>query len=119
MRRLAIVLLLSVACAKGEKPAVDLVRDVAANVQTKPRVEVAIKLPQDEATAADVQLQRTIEDHIERQNVGRLVGSGTRPGALFITVEVEQTADAIEKLRNLLRAEGVLDRASFRVMAGS
>ena len=118
MRRLLILLFLA-ACAKGEKPAVDLIRDVASEVKTKPRVEVSVKLPKDDATPADLQMQKTIEDHIERQNVGRLVGSGTRPGSLYITVEVEQTADAIEKLRTVMRSEGVLDRASFRVIAGS
>jgi hypothetical protein len=117
MRRFVFVLLLA-ACAKGERPA-DLVHQVAEEVKTKPRVEVSIKLPKDDATPADLQLQRTIEDHIERQNVGRLVNSGSRPGALFITVEVDQTADAIEKLRTVMRSEGVLDRASFRVIAGS
>jgi hypothetical protein len=119
MRRLVFVLLLSAACTKGEKPAADLIHEVASDVKTKPRVEVSIKLPKDDATPADLQLQKTIEDHIERENVGRLVNSGSRPGSLFITVEVDQTADAIEKLRNIMRTEGVLDRASFRVIAGS
>jgi len=119
MRRLAIILLVTAACAKGEKPAVDLINEVASDVKTKPRVEVSIKLPKDDPTPADLQMQKTIEDHIERQNVGRLVNSGSRPGSLFITVEVEQTADAIEKLRTVMRSEGVLDRASFRVIPGS
>ena len=108
-----------VACSKTEKPAIDLIHEVAANVKTKPRVEVSIKLPQDAALPADLQLQKTIEDHIERENVGRLVSSGTRPASLYITVEVDQTADAIEKLRSVMRSEGVLDRASFRVISGS
>jgi hypothetical protein len=118
MRRMAIVFLFSLACTKGEKPA-DLIHQVAEEVKTKPRVEVSIKLPKDDPTPADLQMQKTIEDHIERQNVGRLVNSGSRPGSLFITVEVEQTADAIEKLRTVMRSEGVLDRASFRVIAGT
>jgi len=118
MRRLVLIFLL-VACSKSERPAIDLIHEVAANVKTKPRVEVSIKLPQDAALPADLQQQKAIEEHIERENVGRLVNSGTRPASMYITVEVEQTADAIEKLRNVMRSEGVLDRASFRVIAGS
>ena len=112
----ALLLLILVSCGKEK---MDLIHDVAANIKAKPRVEVTVKLNQDEATAADVALQKSLEDAVERQNVGRLVNSGTRPGQIFVTVEVEQTADAIEKLRKILLNAGVLDRANFRVIQGS
>jgi predicted TIM-barrel enzyme len=117
MRHLALLLLLAIGCTRAEKPG-DLLRDVASEVRTKPRVEVSVKLDHEEATAADLQLQRSVEDRVERENVGRLVSSGTRAGYLFITVEVEKTADAIEKLRAVLRSEGLLERSSFRVITG-
>jgi len=116
IKRIVLVLLL-IGCAKSEKPA-DLVRDVASEVRTKPRIEVSVKLDQEEPSPAEIGLQRSIEDRIERENVGRLISSGTRAGYLFITVEVEQTADSIEKLRNVLRSAGVLERSSFKVFTG-
>jgi hypothetical protein len=117
--RRAILLLLLLGCAKTEKPAaVDLIHEVASEVRTKPRIEVDLKLPQDNPTPADLTMQRSLEDRIERENIGRLVSSGSHPGSLFITVEVEQTADAMDKLRTLLRSAGVLPQASFRVIAG-
>ena len=117
MRRV-IILLLLIGCAKSEKPAVvDLIHEVASEMRTKPRIEINLNLPQDQPTPAELDLQRSIEDRIEREHVGRLVGSGTHAGSMFIVVEVEQTADSMEKLRALLRSAGVLQRSSFRVIA--
>lgn len=116
--RQAIILLLLIGCAKSERPAVvDLIHEVASEVRTKPRIEINLNLPQDLPTPAELDLQRSIEDRIEREHVGRLVGSGTHAGSMFIVVEVEQTADSMEKLRALLRSAGVLQRSSFRVIA--
>lgn len=117
MRR-AILFLLLIGCAKAEKPATDLIHDVASEVSTKPRIEMDVRLPQDEPAPADLALQRSIEDRIEREHVGRLVASGTGPGFLYITVEVEQTANAIETLRRVARDAGVLERTSFKVKEG-
>ena len=111
-----LALILLAACGKEKT---DLIRDVAANIRTKPRVEMSVKLDHDEPTPADLALQKSLEDRVERQNVGRLVNSGAKPGQIFVTVEVEQTADAIEKLRKIASSAGVLDRASFRVIAPS
>ena len=118
MRRLMILLLLA-ACSKSEKPAVDLIHDVASEVKTKPRVEVSIRLDHEQPLPADLDLQKSLEDRVERENVGRLVSSGTKPGYIYLTVEVEQTADAIAKLQQMLRSAGVIDRASFRVIVKS
>jgi AMMECR1 domain-containing protein len=106
-----------VACAKGERmPVSDLVKQVAADARTKLRVQVTIRASADEATTADKALLRSLEDAIERQKVGRLVSSGTQPGEMFITVEVENTADAIATLQSILQKAGVRDRASFKVI---
>jgi hypothetical protein len=116
--RRAIIVLLLIGCAKSERPAaVDLIHEVAREVRTKPRIEIDLKMPQEQPTPADLDLQRSIEDRIEREHLGRLVSSGSHAGSLFIIVEVEQTADAMEKLRSLLRSAGVLQQSSFRVIA--
>ncbi len=114
----ALILLLLVGCAKSEKTgAVDLIHEVGSEVRTKPRIAVDVKLSQEQPTPSDLDLQRSLEDRIEREHIGRLVSSGSHAGSLFIVVEVEQTADAMEKLRALLRSAGVLQQSSFRVIA--
>jgi hypothetical protein len=116
--RRAIILLLLIACAKSERPAaVDLIHEVANEVRTKPRIAIDVRLPQEQPTPSDLDLQRSLEDRIEREHIGRLVTSGSHAGSLFIVVEVEKTADAMEKLRTLLRSAGVLKQSSFRVIA--
>lgn len=116
MRR-TIILLLLIGCAKNEKPAaVDLIHEIANEIRTKPRIAIDVKLSQEQPTPADLDLQRSIEDRIEREHLGRLVSSGSHAGSLFIIVEVDQTADAMEKLRSLLRSAGVLQQSSFRVI---
>jgi AMMECR1 domain-containing protein len=106
-----------VACAKGERMSTaDLVKQVATEARPKLRVQVMIRASADEPTAADRALLRSIEDAIERKNVGRLVSSGAESGTMFVTVEVEKTADAIATLRTILEAAGVRDRSSFKVI---
>ena len=64
---------------------------------------------------ADLQLQRSIEDRIEREHIGRVVTSGSTPGAMNITVEVDETVKSIDKIRLLLRESGVLNRSSVKI----
>jgi len=94
----------------------DLVKQVAGEARPKMRVEVVIRASADQATPEDQALLRSIEDAVERKNVGRLVSSGTQPGQLFLIVEVENTADATTTLRSILKTAGVRNRSSFKVI---
>jgi hypothetical protein len=116
-RRARSVFLLSVLFLVGCKKAstIDLIHDVAAEARTKPRIQVMIRASAEEATPQDLEQLRSIEDRIERANVGRLINSGSAAGYLTLTIEVEKTADAMEKLRGVLKSAGVLDRSSFKV----
>ncbi|HSP15270.1 MAG TPA: hypothetical protein VLV78_11010 [Thermoanaerobaculia bacterium] len=107
------VMLLLAGC--GKESTVGLIRDVATEARPKPRVQIMIRASAEEATPQDLELLRSIEDRIERANIGRLISSGSAAGYLHLTIEVEKTADAIERLRRVLQSAGVLDRASFRV----
>jgi len=112
----AFFLLALFACSKSEtSPTVDLIKTVASEARTKPRVEVAIKLGTEQPTPDDLALQKSIEDKIEEAHVGRLISSGTNAGFMTITVEVDNTADGIAKIRSVLQAAGVLNSSSFKV----
>ncbi len=119
-RILGALALLLVACGKSEQSStIDLIKTVASEARTKPRVEVSIKTKADQPAPDELALQKTIEDKIEEAHIGRLVSSGAAAGFMTITVEVENTADAMTKLRPVLQSAGVLDRSSFKVSAGS
>jgi hypothetical protein len=114
---LAIAFLLA-ACAKSEGT-IDLVKNIATEARTKPRVEVMVKMSGEQAAPEDLALQKSIEDRIEQAHVGRLISSGNESGFMRITVEVDNTADSIAKMRKVLQTLGVLERASFKVSTGS
>ncbi|HEY3055832.1 MAG TPA: hypothetical protein VGK31_07880 [Thermoanaerobaculia bacterium] len=118
MRNLLLLFLL-IACAKNESSTVDLIKNVAAEARSKPRVQVMIRMAGDVATPDELALQRSIEDRIERAHIGRLVSSGSEAGYMNITIEVEATATAIAQLREVLRDAGVLTRSSFKVLPAS
>ena len=117
-RPLLLLLLLLIACGKKEGT-IDLIKTVASEARTKPRVEMDVRMSGDAAAPEDLALQKTIEDRIEQAHVGRLVSSGTVPGFIRIVVEVENTATAIEDLRKIAQAAGAQDRTSFKVSSGN
>jgi hypothetical protein len=116
MKRIALVLLLLAACGKDESASVDLLKQVASEVKTKPHVQVSVKMAGDQPTPGDEALLKKLETRIDDAHIGRLVSSGFEPGYMKVRVEVENTADAITKLRAILLDEGLLKTAAFRVI---
>jgi len=114
---LAAVLILA-ACGTKEdsNAAVDLIDQVATEVRERPRVQMLIRIAGETPTAEELQLQRSIEDAIETERIGQLTASGTQPGYIFVTVEADSSADAIEKLRAIALSKEVVGDTSFRVL---
>lgn len=111
-------LALLLACGKGEHSSVaELVKDIATEARTKTKVQVRIHLAADEPTAEDRAMLQSIESAVEKDNIGRLVNSGWEPGYAFVTVEVDKTAEATEKLRAIVLKAGLVKRTSFKVIA--
>jgi hypothetical protein len=118
VKRIAlIVALLVAACGKSEGT-INLVKEVAADARTKPRVTMSIKLSGDVATPDDLALQKRIEDRIEQAHVGRLISSGTDAASMNVVVEVDNTANGITELRKIAQTAEILPRTSFRVSSG-
>jgi len=106
--------LLLAACGRSEHP-LDTIHQTIDEARTKPRVQIQIRLDGTDPSPADLQLQRTIEERIEREHIGRVVSSGSTPGAMNITVEVDETVNSIDKIRRLLREAGVLNRSWVKI----
>ena len=113
-RLLPFVIVLPLACG-GENPT-SFVREAVSQVKTHPRVQMSIRLRAEEPSAEELELRRQIEQRIEQDNVGRLVSSGGGGGYMDVTVEVENTADAIEKLRRIAQDFDLLRQTSFKVI---
>jgi len=112
--RIVLAALLLAACGRSEHP-LDTVRQTIDEARPKPRVQIQIRLEGIDPSPVDLQLQRTIEDRIEREHIGRVASSGSTPGAMNITVEVDETVNSIDKIRRLLREAGVLNRSSVKI----
>lgn len=112
---LAAVLGMVMACGKNENAGVNLIQEVASEVKTKPHVQMSIKMAADQPTPDDEALLRSLETKIDDERIGRLVSSGFEPGYMKVRVEVENTADAITKLRAVAQSAGLLKDVSFKV----
>jgi hypothetical protein len=108
------LIVLPLACG-GENPT-NFMKDVAAQVKTHPRVQMSIRLRGEEPTSEELELRRQVEQRIEQDNVGRLISTGAGGGYMDLTVEVDNTADAIEKMRKIALDLEVLRGTSFKVL---
>ena len=112
-------LILVLACGgtePGVQSATEIAREVTTGMRTKARVQVSVKASAEEPTQEDLELRKKIEDRIEQDNIGRLVSAGGGAGFIDITVEVENTADAIDKIQEIVRSLDVAREASFKVL---
>ena len=107
--RSALVLLLLAGCYAKES--VDLVKEVSTELRPKAKVQINVRSEQE-----DLALRKQLEDRIEQEGIGRLVSSGAGSGQIDVTVEVDNTAEAIPKIRKILLDLGVLPKARYRVL---
>ena len=112
-------LLLVLACGGNEpgvQSATEIAREVTTGMRANARVQVSVKASAEEPTPEDLDLRKRIEDRIEQENIGRLVSAGGGAGFIDITVEVDNTADAIDKIQGVLRSLEVARETSFKVL---
>jgi len=117
VRFAAFFLLLTIlGCGAGERAASQLLKEVSAETREKARVQVIVKASAEEPSPEDLVLRKAIEDRVEAQGIGRLISSGAGAGQIDVTIEVDNTAEAIPRVREILRLLEVLPRSSFRVL---
>lgn len=119
--RVPALLLLLFACGRNEvgiQPATEIVREVTTGIRTNARVQVSVKASAEEPTAEDLAMRKNLEDRIEQENIGRLVSSSGGAGFVDVVVEVENTADAIARIQEILKSMDAARDASFKVIPG-
>jgi hypothetical protein len=120
MKRLIVAsLLVLIACGKSDVTAEDaekVVRETLSEAREKDIVRIQVRLEKTELPSAEeLQLRKQIEEAIEREGIGRVTVADAGVGHIDISVEVDSTADAVPRIRDLLETFGVLDRSTVSV----
>lgn len=120
-RALVVLALLALACGKGDVTAEDaekVVRETLSEAREKDVVKIQVRLEKTEMpTAEELELRRKIEEAIEKDGIGRVALADAGVGHIDVSVEVDSTADAVPRIRDLLETLGVLERATVSVDA--
>ena len=110
--RIALLMLALVACGRRDELSTE-VRKAVAETRTKPQVAVVMQLEENEKS---LQLRQSLERQIEEQHVGLIKNEAAGPGHLDFTVEVDNTVEAIPRIREFLRRADILSKSSIRVL---
>ena len=123
MRRLCVLALLLALCAgscqRKEREStgpLEVIHETLEAARPRTRVQIDITTEKEDPSPSELQLQQAIEKRIEQEHVGRVVDDGAGPSYVRINVEVNETATSIGKLRAILQAAGVLNRASVKIV---
>jgi hypothetical protein len=119
MKRLVVLLMLLAACGKSEVTADDaakVVRETLSAAREKDTVKIQVRLEKTQMpTAEELELRRRIEEAVEKEGIGRVTVADAGVGHIDISVEVDSTADAVPRIRDLLETFGVLERSTVSV----
>jgi diaminopimelate epimerase len=119
MRPIVLLLVLLTACGKSDVTAEDaekVVRETLSEAQEKDVVKIQVRLEKTEMPSAEeLDLRRQIEEAIEKEAIGRVTVADAGVGHIDISVEVDSTADAVPRIRDLLETYGVLERSTVSI----
>ena len=114
-------LVLLTACGRDEVTADDaakVVRETLTEIREKSVVKIQVRLEKTEMPSADdLQLRKQIEEAIELEEIGTVKLSESGVGHFDIRVEVDSTAEALPRIRDLLESLGVLERSTVSVVS--
>jgi len=120
MRRLVLAaLVLLTACGRDKVTADDaakVVRETLTEIREKSVVKIQVRLEKTEMPSAeDLQLRKQLEEAIEKEGIGRIKVADAGVGHFDIHVEVDSTAEAMPRIRDLLESLAVLDRSTVSI----
>ena len=108
MRIALMILALTATTCGGRDEISSEVKRAVADTRTKPQVTVILQIDDDE-------VRKAVERRIEEQHIGIVKSESSGPGHLDFVVEVDSSVDAIPRIRDVIRAAGVFDKATIRV----
>ena len=120
MKRIVPLLLLLAACGRSEITAEDaekVVRETLSAAQEKAVVKIQIRLEKSEMPSEeDLAFRRKIEETIEKDGIGRVTVADAGVGHIDVSVEVDSTAEAVPRIRDLLESLGVIERSTVSIV---
>ena len=120
-RILLAALLVLIACGKSEVTADDaakVVRETLSEVREKSVVKIQVRLEKTEMPSAeDLRLRKQIEEAIEKEGIGRVKLADAGVGRFDVHVEVDSTAEAMPRIRDLLESFEVLERSTVSIVS--
>jgi len=114
----AVLLTLCGACQRKEGGALEAIHQTLDETRARQKLEIDIRTEKQDASPAEVELQQKVEKEIEAAHVAHVVNDGSGPGYVRINLEVDEKdkPTSIEKIRDILRTAGVLDRATVKIV---
>jgi hypothetical protein len=110
---LVAVALLFVACKGDERDATAaVVKETLNAVRAKEQVVIKMRVE-------DVAVRNAVEDQLVAQRVGTVVERGEGAGFVSLALEVDSTADAVPRVRAILRELELLEKTSVQVRGAS
>ncbi|HUR79899.1 MAG TPA: hypothetical protein VM733_03985 [Thermoanaerobaculia bacterium] len=114
MRLTPVVALLLAACAGGERGATTasdaaaVVKETVNAVRAKEQVVVRIRVE-------DARLRDAVEDRLVLERIGTIVERGGGTGYVLLVLEVDSTAEAVPRVRAVLREMELLEKSSVEI----
>ena len=114
MRVMPVVALLLIACGGGERGATTasdaaaVVKETVNAVRAKEQVVIRIRVE-------DAKLRDAVEDRLVLERAGTIVERGGGAGYVLLVLQVDSTADAVPRVRSILRAMELLEKSSVEI----
>jgi translation elongation factor EF-1beta len=107
--------LLGVACQRKES-VLDAIHQTVDAARSRQKVQIDITTEKPDASPAELALQQRIEKEIEKAHKAHVVDDGSGPGYVRINVEVDDKTTGVDNIREILRADGVLNRSTVKIL---
>jgi hypothetical protein len=115
---IAVAIALSLFGCRGKESrgVLNAIHQTVDEARARQKIQIDITTEQQDPSPSELQLQQTIEKQIEREHAAHVTDDGSGPGYVRISVEVDDKKTSIEKLRGILRAAGVLNRSTVKIL---
>lgn len=122
MKRVLMLSLLLFGCGESgitTEEAAKVVKETITEVREKDVVTIRVRLEKSELPSETELAQRKqLEETIENEEIGNVTVADAGVGWIGVSVEVDSTADAVPRIRDVLETMGLLERSTVSVEAG-